>query len=259
MLGGNPTSAPATSLLYAGEHFNPDVSGYYNRARYYDQNTGRFNRMDPFAGNYQDPQSLHKYLYAYDNPVNNVDPSGEIGIGFTIAIVTVGIILTSVAVFWGISHHRDTQTVNKAIDNAKTLVRDAIMKLMRWNMGERSEYKKWFGALIAANRTYVRNGFIAIQNALFGKITWEKSNNPYYASVVPGGPVHIELARLFWKAPALGVNSQAGVFIHELSHEAWNTNDWAYGTFNCKALAISNSSLAIDNADNYEYFAEVAP
>ena len=49
---------------------------YYNRARYYDQNTGRFNRIDPFPGNTEDPQSLHKYLYAHANPVNNTDPSG---------------------------------------------------------------------------------------------------------------------------------------------------------------------------------------
>jgi RHS repeat-associated protein len=79
MLGGNPNnSAPAaTSLLYAGEQFDLDAQQYYLRARYYDQNTGRFNRMDSFPGNYQDPQSLHKYLYCHNNPVNAVDPSGQ--------------------------------------------------------------------------------------------------------------------------------------------------------------------------------------
>jgi RES domain-containing protein len=52
---------------------------YYLRARWYDQQTGRFNRMDPFAGNNQDPQSLHKYLYAHSNPVNVTDKSGLFG------------------------------------------------------------------------------------------------------------------------------------------------------------------------------------
>jgi len=33
--------------------------------------------MDPFGGNNQDPQSLHKYLYAHCNPTNNIDPSGN--------------------------------------------------------------------------------------------------------------------------------------------------------------------------------------
>ncbi len=78
MLGGNPApgSSPATNLLYAGEQFDTSLQMYYNRARYYDQNIGRFNRMDPYAGNKQDPQSLHKYLYVHNNPVNGIDPAG---------------------------------------------------------------------------------------------------------------------------------------------------------------------------------------
>jgi RHS repeat-associated protein len=66
----------ATNLLYAGEHFDTDAQQYYLRARYYNQNNGRFNRMDPFSGNSQDPQSLHKYLYCHANPVNAIDPTG---------------------------------------------------------------------------------------------------------------------------------------------------------------------------------------
>jgi len=66
----------ATSLLYAGEHFDTDSQNYYLRARWYDSLSGRFNRMDPFTGSPQDPQSLHKYLYCHANPVMNIDPSG---------------------------------------------------------------------------------------------------------------------------------------------------------------------------------------
>jgi len=78
MLGGNPTNAapPVTNLLYAGEQFDTDLQQYYLRARFYDQNNGRFNGMDPFAGSTQEPQSLHKYSYAHDNPVNGIDPTG---------------------------------------------------------------------------------------------------------------------------------------------------------------------------------------
>jgi len=77
MLGGNPTSVPATNLLYAGEQFDINSQMYYNRARWYDTNNGRFNRVDPFSGNYSDPQSLHKYLYCHANPTNGIDPSGK--------------------------------------------------------------------------------------------------------------------------------------------------------------------------------------
>ena len=64
-----------TSMLYSGEQ--TDRTGMqYLRARYYDPANGRFNRVDPFAGNFDDPQSLHKYLYVHGDPVNGVDPSG---------------------------------------------------------------------------------------------------------------------------------------------------------------------------------------
>ncbi len=79
MLGTNANAADSagTSMLYAGEQFDTSLQMYYNRARYYDQSTGRFNRMDPYAGSNQDPQSLHKYLYVHANPVNGIDPTGE--------------------------------------------------------------------------------------------------------------------------------------------------------------------------------------
>ncbi len=65
-----------TSHLYSGEQTDALTGMQYLRARYYDPSTGRFNRVDPFAGNTQDPQSLHKYAYAHANPVMGVDPSG---------------------------------------------------------------------------------------------------------------------------------------------------------------------------------------
>ena len=50
-----------------------------SQARYLNPNTGRFQTMDSYEGNNQDPQSLHKYHYCHDNPVNAVDPSGHYG------------------------------------------------------------------------------------------------------------------------------------------------------------------------------------
>ena len=53
--------------------FGPAVS----RARYYHPDTGRFWTADTFEGQQTDPLSLHKYLYAANNPFNRVDPSGN--------------------------------------------------------------------------------------------------------------------------------------------------------------------------------------
>ncbi|WP_287080135.1 MULTISPECIES: putative Ig domain-containing protein [unclassified Microcystis] len=66
------------NYLFAGEQFDEAVDGYYLRARYYDPNTGRFASVDPFEGFNNQPITLHDYLYAGVNPVNAIDPSGEV-------------------------------------------------------------------------------------------------------------------------------------------------------------------------------------
>jgi uncharacterized protein RhaS with RHS repeats len=47
------------------------------RARYYNPAVGRFQTADPYEGSIQYPLTLHKYVYAVNNPVNFVDPSGK--------------------------------------------------------------------------------------------------------------------------------------------------------------------------------------
>ena len=49
----------------------------FSSAHYLNPNTGRFWTMDSYAGNNSDPISLHKYLYAHNDPVNGIDPSGH--------------------------------------------------------------------------------------------------------------------------------------------------------------------------------------
>ncbi|MDR2115091.1 MAG: hypothetical protein LBP87_01795 [Planctomycetaceae bacterium] len=70
-------SIALTEFLYSGEQFDSKIGQQYLRQRYYDPVTGRFNRLDPFFGNLNDPQSLHKYLYTHADPINGIDPSGE--------------------------------------------------------------------------------------------------------------------------------------------------------------------------------------
>jgi RHS repeat-associated protein len=69
---------PADNVyLYVGEQFDPDLGLYYNRARYLNTDTDRFWSMDTYEGNNKEPLSLHKYLYVHGNPVNSIDPSGN--------------------------------------------------------------------------------------------------------------------------------------------------------------------------------------
>ncbi len=66
----------ANSYLYSGDRFDPNIGFYHLRARYYNALTGRFETMDPVAGNIIDPGTLHKYVYTKNNPVNRIDPNG---------------------------------------------------------------------------------------------------------------------------------------------------------------------------------------
>jgi len=48
-----------------------------HRARYYNPITGRFMGRDPEDGDVSNPGTLHRYLFAGGDPVNNMDPSGR--------------------------------------------------------------------------------------------------------------------------------------------------------------------------------------
>ena len=95
-LNFNPgiTNQPLTNLLYSGEQFDPGLQQQYLRARYYDQSIGRFNRLDPFEGLLDEPQSLHKYTYTHCDPVNGTDPSGLIDLNIWSLLTAVGILGT---------------------------------------------------------------------------------------------------------------------------------------------------------------------
>ncbi|HUI06542.1 MAG TPA: hypothetical protein VL486_06010 [Verrucomicrobiae bacterium] len=48
-----------------------------SQARWMNPNTGRFQTADSYEGDQEDPPSLHRYVYAVDDPVNGIDPSGN--------------------------------------------------------------------------------------------------------------------------------------------------------------------------------------
>jgi RHS repeat-associated protein len=71
------TGYTPNAYRYTGEQWDADLGMYYLRARYYHPDTGRFWTTDTFPGSPENPLSLHKYLYCQVNPVNGIDPSGD--------------------------------------------------------------------------------------------------------------------------------------------------------------------------------------
>ncbi len=64
------------NYLYRGEQSDPTLGMQYLRARYYDQNLGRFASTDPLEGVVEAPISQHRYLYGNNNPILFSDSSG---------------------------------------------------------------------------------------------------------------------------------------------------------------------------------------
>jgi RHS repeat-associated protein len=65
-------------LGYTGEWQDPSLEMTYLRARWYDASVGRFTRRDPWHGSANQPQSWNAYIYAYNTPLNTVDPTGMV-------------------------------------------------------------------------------------------------------------------------------------------------------------------------------------
>ena len=152
--------------------------------------------------------------------------------------------------------------ITQAVTDAGTLSGGALSYLTAGTTGTR--YTTWFGSYDAGRYGAVQSHFSNL-NSVFNTaaITVDCSckRKTVYAFVTKSNPYYITVCGAFWTAPPLGTDSKAGTLIHEVSHFTIvaDTDDWAYGQTNARALAISDPVKAIDNADSHEYFAENTP
>ncbi|MEW6183575.1 MAG: PQQ-binding-like beta-propeller repeat protein [Bacillota bacterium] len=74
------TGSTSTPFLFNGrDGVMTDANGLlYMRARYYNPEIGRFVSRDPVTGSIVNPKSIDAHSYCENDPVNGVDPSGEI-------------------------------------------------------------------------------------------------------------------------------------------------------------------------------------
>jgi RHS repeat-associated protein len=88
-----PTSTvlQTNAWRYASGYYDVSTGLYKFGIRYYDAATGRWTQRDPVGGSLTETNKVNPYVYAGDDPVNEVDPS-EACDAWAIAFVIVGII-----------------------------------------------------------------------------------------------------------------------------------------------------------------------
>ncbi len=74
------TNTCPQNYKFTGYERDPETGLDYAFARYYSARLGRFLSADPLAGAVNDPQSLNRYAYVSNNPVNFIDPLGLVNI-----------------------------------------------------------------------------------------------------------------------------------------------------------------------------------
>jgi RHS repeat-associated protein len=114
------TGSTPNEFLYAGERFDANLGFYYLRARYMNPSSGRFQTMDSHEGTINDPASLHKYLYANDNPVNRTDPSGHSSIAEAMGAIQSLAIRATVFVMYSERLHATLRLISAALTIATT-------------------------------------------------------------------------------------------------------------------------------------------
>jgi peptidyl-Lys metalloendopeptidase len=153
-------------------------------------------------------------------------------------------------------------TVTQALSAASSYANNAVTYL-NGSPSATPRYTTWFGAFSTSGWNTAKNHFVAIKDVYDTKTTTFDCSckKKYYAYVYPNQPYTVYLCSVFWQAPMTGTDSKAGTIIHETSHFSVvaGTDDWAYGQTNAKALASSDPTKALNNADNHEYFAENTP
>jgi hypothetical protein len=158
-----------------------------------------------------------------------------------------------------------TDLVERALADQREMLQAKLTELTRWSPPDRAEFAKWFGTTAEEARRLIglRVARALELNKNYSANNFRRANPPrpgVYAYVRASQPSRVYVDRLFLAQPSTGEDSRAGTITHEMSHFTivGGTKDHAYGTLKCKALARTSPLLALDNADNFEFWAEGA-
>ncbi len=232
--------------LFTGRRYDPESGWYYFRSRYLDPKLGRFTSRDT-RGIWADRENLgNGFTYVGNNPLSRSDPTGHY----------------QEPRFRGSCSRSEERMIWAALGNAETLTIAArgCLQLREAEISHNDYllYAMYFGSYRRTEYEHVWWTFGRVLDMVQNeRITFDcdpgKCEAGWDAYVLPGWSERIYLCDSFWNRPLVGSYSMASMIVHELTHEAGDTDDHWYGWMNC--LYNAESEAAVHNAANYMYFA----
>ena len=70
------TENVSNPFKFTGQYFDAEIQEYYLRARQYNPHIARFTSRDLVFGQFEEPLTLHNYLYCLNDPMNRLDLTG---------------------------------------------------------------------------------------------------------------------------------------------------------------------------------------
>ncbi|KAI0094340.1 deuterolysin M35 metalloprotease [Irpex rosettiformis] len=157
----------------------------------------------------------------------------------------------------------DQQTaITAAASMAQAMVADSFTHAQA-HTARTIRYQVWFGAYSDANHATVLTNYASLNNGSYAEYSYDCSCNipSVFGYARPDQYGKVTLCNAFWDAPVNGTDSQGGTLVHVGSYFYQNggTIDYTYGQEAAIELAQTTPDEAVQNADNYEYFAENNP
>ena len=163
----------------------------------------------------------------------------------------------------GMTKDEGNKALEQALKDQKTMLEARKKELDTWDDAAKARFKKWFGTTDDAARDKMKARIdkqleLNKQYSTKNFRQAEKGDEDCYGYVYPNDSSSTYLGNDFAGAPATGQDSKAGVLCHEMSHftNVSGTKDHVYGDANAKELAKKDSTKALENADNFEYYCE---
>ncbi|AXQ31159.1 hypothetical protein D0B54_21860 [Solimonas sp. K1W22B-7] len=103
------TGTTENDFLHTGEQYDWDLESYALRDRWMASGEGRFISRDQFEGCSYCLNVINKYVYASDDPINRIDPSGNFDLGQVQAASAVNSIVGAAIILSGSGNGRAVQ------------------------------------------------------------------------------------------------------------------------------------------------------